>query len=1439
MPSLQTLNIFYYATLMNTVTFDIDTHFPDGLSVKQLRKELIYENQIENTLIDIRTAKFDLIMTFENSVDQATNDYLTGTLFPNHIPPDIPTIDDPDIFASSLYIDRAISKSETYRGSITHKTGLTFEANGIEYIIGKDIHRINKREITLDTADPTNPRIDIICANELSKLVKISGTPAESPMEPTTPIDMVKLVTVSVSAGQTMPDLIVDNMYDENLGSIGGEWDVTETTSGDRINLDNVQHVLTGSKSISFTNAKTDDCVIFTSSTEISSISFDSLTFGVYIPSELEDNIHILIRPMLNDQLLGRTVNATEPITGFNRKITGVYQELTIPISDFSLVSSTFNAFDFCIVTKKDNMATFYIDKVRLQKGVVAAIDSIVNPQYSIGNEYEISGQISGTLSQGNNATQIRVGPAGQVGFIDEHSISGALARVAANFSPGTPITIIVLPGIYVETEQMIIPANVTIKGEKANNCVVTCTDPTATLFKLRAGSVLNNIHITGLSGSGGTAILFDSTLDDGSPTPVRLRALAGGLLITNCETGIKVIPKTPLGFVSMLLINETLFAASNFSPVQTVGTAIRVEGGGLLHISDSGTQEFGPIQIPVALDISGTGSDAAAIGVVFRGCGVACRTRDGAKIRVSSSAIRACTAGATVDGEGTTGTFQGLDVADITNKCFTVSNGAVMNVTSTNIDNCSSNTSIFESVGTSDNVSTMVLSAISVHGPTMTIGIDVQEYSLGFISSTSIKASSSIATGIKVSGTGSNIALIGTDIINPIVGFDASDTAIFSAASTNIIDCSGTAFVVKGLGTIFTASGNNIRGKGSGITGAVVTDCAQATVSTTTLTGSVAKALDISVTGTVATATDLTVHDADTGIVIASGARLDMASINLYNCTNKFIDITGTGSIGTVSGGSFINGVTAVSATTGTMLSIASVKISNMSGTVINVSGNNAKFTGSGLAIDGGTKGIIVNDTATVLLSGSRITGCDTALEVGSTGTTTKLRATSLEVDNCTVDLDIKPDDADIQIVWGVIDKDKLINPNDVSFGVAASSSKPGDEAIYIGSELHVGTADHPRESAFGGGDSYTLNMKVFTETSGNVFTDFSSEAASQGGSTFAGWSEASSGACLYIGGPRKFEGIKMLSGNISPVPTDVLDDSKITIEFWNGSTWEAITRMATNAVKPYNSTRTQILSNVNYAEQIRFGFRKDTLDTWVRNTVNSVELFWVRLRQVSAITGEIPIIEQIKLHIGRFEINSDGFTERFGGVIRELPWDWGMTEPANSSPSDQDTYLTSTINVGRRENEFVNNTTDRAGFNITLPAGIDTSKGIRFNVPWFKRGGQAGDVKWIIRYAITNAGSKCYPSNPGSGAYSTEKEITYLQTVADLDDTIFHFDPLYLDISDYNPRPTTGDPDRLWVTIQRSGSDSADTINTSVYIVNIRASYIEVFDGGHPDLF
>jgi hypothetical protein len=101
--------------------------------------------------------------------------------------------------------------------------------------------------LTVTTANPSNPRIDIVVVqvsdayytgtlNSVSFSV-VAGTPAVSPVAPTTPANSILLATIAVAAGATQ--ILNANITDNRVVSGNGIANSTITLQADDYNLPN------------------------------------------------------------------------------------------------------------------------------------------------------------------------------------------------------------------------------------------------------------------------------------------------------------------------------------------------------------------------------------------------------------------------------------------------------------------------------------------------------------------------------------------------------------------------------------------------------------------------------------------------------------------------------------------------------------------------------------------------------------------------------------------------------------------------------------------------------------------------------------------------------------------------------------------------------------------------------------------------------------------------------------------------------------------------------------------------------------------------------------------------------------------------------------------------------------------------------------------------
>jgi hypothetical protein len=305
-------------------------------------------------------------------------------------------------------------------------------------------------------------------------------------------------------------------------------------------------------------------------------------------------------------------------------------------------------------------------------------------------------------------------------------------------------------------------------------------------------------------------------------------------------------------------------------------------------------------------------------------------------------------------------------------------------------------------------------------------------------------------------------------------------------------------------------------------------------------------------------------------------------------------------------------------------------------------------------------------------------------------------------------------------------------------------------DKGVFIeGGQLSVGSKDEPHESIFGAGDSYPVEIAFHYNTaneSGGTITgaaDITTILKSDQGSTTPMFANNLAGEVVMIGATIPPGGVKSKWDSLGNLEPD-----RIIGEYLNNvGVWEDNTYGVTNANSPYQRYSWSIASATN--EQLRFGlslispnqdFESRTLN------INGVDYnyYWVRVRLLTPVT-EVPVLQQVKTHTNRTEINADGVVEFFGlarGVknIEILETANQASDPANENVS----YFTGGINGGiskLSDNEFADNAVDSRMYLAKIDSSIDTSTPIVISIPFYVKGTGTGDIDFTIEYVqITN---------------------------------------------------------------------------------------------------
>jgi hypothetical protein len=478
-----------------------------------------------------------------------------------------------------------------------------------------------------------------------------------------------------------------------------------------------------------------------------------------------------------------------------------------------------------------------------------------------------------------------------------------------------------------------------------------------------------------------------------------------------------------------------------------------------------------------------------------------------------------------------------------------------------------------------------------------------------------------------------------------------------------------------------------------------------------------------------------------------------------------------------------------------------------------LSLSSCDATYTNTGITIENGTS---ITTKAECRIIGGVITNCTNGIYVGAYS---QIEMFSIACkDTTTYDINAAFSTSYVLGNGNLAEFSKLNITTGSTFLLQHISSQIGDESIIIHGKLAVGTVYSPSESIFGGGNSHVLGMNVFTSLSGDInFLNYTTEASSGSISTFPPWQSTVTGGLLYIGGEYIFPGVKILI-DVAPDFTG----GGYVLEYWNGTAWTITKHMITLSNAPY-------IQNTNFSNttsyHVRFG---DTTD-WTSHSVNSVSKYWIRFRTTGTITT-VGIMEQIKLHTDRVEINSDGFMEYFGKARTRIIIDKsaGRFNAASNSPGNQDLYLSSTINAGLIENSFNSNSNSRIGLFLSLPYETDTSFNLRVYFQW-SNSTSGGNVQWKINYGFTtpytiNTSSVSDMYTSSSVTTGPNEQVTNITSPV-LPSAVVN-DKLYevsasCDISQMITArldPLQGDV--FWFSIERDADNSLDTNNGSAYI-------------------
>ena len=407
----------------------------------------------------------------------------------------------------------------SYSGS-----GLLFNVSACSYIISGITYNTAATTITLTTANPTNPRIDVIAVDTSSAVVLITGTPAANPIEPqVNTLTQIQLTNITVAAGATTPSISNALIYDENAAT-PAEW-FRSMTGFATVNYANTVAPYWLTKSIAATCAiNSTGGLNFLPTTTVDLRDYTTFKFAIKLSRALNgwERIYIQFRSGISSYIGGTIYffgpNWNTPARyGFSNTSTA-WQLITISLAEIGATSSLVHALD--IICETNTTATALIlnlDRIELQ---------------GINNQIP-----TGSLKIGDKVTS---GTTGSVLFVGANSI---LQQDNANFFWNDSNNRL---GIGTATPSNQLQVYTTSTGDRGITITQASNDVFASLLtgsKIRgtSGAVVNGDNLFNFNGQGwdgsayqiGSAIrwVVDGVVSAGNvPTSIEFRTGSNAL---------------------------------------------------------------------------------------------------------------------------------------------------------------------------------------------------------------------------------------------------------------------------------------------------------------------------------------------------------------------------------------------------------------------------------------------------------------------------------------------------------------------------------------------------------------------------------------------------------------------------------------------------------------------------------------------------------------------------------------------------------------------------------------------------------------------------------------------------------------------------------------------------------------------------------------------
>lgn len=243
-------------------------------------------------------------------------------------------------------------------------TGLKYYVNYPAYVIGSTTYPKGTAEVILD------PTTNILVGEQRYDLItliatgvsKVTGTSSLDPVLPTINLDIeIVLTNILLNFGDVVPvGAVRKQVYDENV-----EWVVTKAGAV-AINPNYTTFKFKGTKSLQVTNfGSGSEQIIFTSPIVETFLDYDTLTFRIYLPSNVNSTLDFNMHFKNGNIIITENVNLVNNKYDFLENKKDIWQLINIPLSNFQMYNINFTAF---VIDRYAKDRSFLLDDIAFVK---------------------------------------------------------------------------------------------------------------------------------------------------------------------------------------------------------------------------------------------------------------------------------------------------------------------------------------------------------------------------------------------------------------------------------------------------------------------------------------------------------------------------------------------------------------------------------------------------------------------------------------------------------------------------------------------------------------------------------------------------------------------------------------------------------------------------------------------------------------------------------------------------------------------------------------------------------------------------------------------------------------------------------------------------------------------------------------------------------------